>query len=123
MFHNNYTYFNFVCQHYCNYKTKFCIQLIILHILCDKHLHQSAKCYANITATICSLKLQKVCILPEIDIWSVYQSLPNAYILHRIKNGKVEYSPLFRIKLRVNNISIIPLMRLMKLMIPLSVVQ
>lgn len=35
--------------------------------------------------------------------WSVYQSLPNAYILHRIKNGKVEYSPLFCINLKVNN--------------------
>ncbi len=33
----------------------------------------------------------------------MYQSLPNAYILHRIKNGKVEYSPLFCIKLKVNN--------------------
>lgn len=42
-------------------------------------------------------------ILPEMDKWSVYQSLPNAYILHRIKNGKIEYSPLFCIKLRVNN--------------------
>ncbi|MCM1284534.1 MAG: transcriptional regulator [Acetobacter sp.] len=41
--------------------------------------------------------------MPEIDKWSVYQSLPNAYILHRIKNGKVEYSPLFCVKLRVNN--------------------
>lgn len=35
--------------------------------------------------------------------WSVYHSLPNAYILHRIKNGKVEYAPLFCIKLKVNN--------------------
>lgn len=33
----------------------------------------------------------------------MYQSLPNAYILHRIKNGKGEYAPLFCIKLRVNN--------------------
>ncbi len=41
--------------------------------------------------------------MPEIDKWSVYQSLPNAYILHRIKNSKVEYSPLFCIRLRVNN--------------------
>ena len=49
------------------------------------------------------MKPQKACILPEIDKWSVYQSLPNAYILHRIKNGKVEYSPLFCIKLKVNN--------------------
>ncbi|MCC8016356.1 MAG: helix-turn-helix domain-containing protein [Clostridiales bacterium] len=31
------------------------------------------------------------------------QSLPNAYLLHRIKNGKVEYTPLFCIKLMVNN--------------------
>lgn len=61
------------------------------------------KCYTNIAATICALKTQKVCILPEIDKWNVYQSLPNAYILHRIKNGKVEYAPLFCIKLRVNN--------------------
>lgn len=61
------------------------------------------KCYANITATICALKLQEICILPENDKWSVYQPLPNAYILHRIKNGKVEYAPLFCIKLRVNN--------------------
>lgn len=49
------------------------------------------------------MKPQKVCILPEIDKWNVYQSLPNAYLLHRIKNGKVEYAPLFCIKLRVNN--------------------
>ena len=49
------------------------------------------------------MKSQNTSILPEIDKWSVYQSLPNAYILHRIKNGKVEYSPLFCIKLRVNN--------------------
>lgn len=61
------------------------------------------KCYANITATISALKSQKVCILPEVDKWSMYQSLPNAYILHRIKNGKVEYTPLFCIKLKVNN--------------------
>ncbi len=61
------------------------------------------KCYTNITVTICTLKLQNTSTLPEIDKWSVYQSLPNAYILHRIKNGKVEYSPLFCIKLRVNN--------------------
>lgn len=33
----------------------------------------------------------------------MYQSLPNAYILHRIKNGKIEYTPLFCIKLKVNN--------------------
>ncbi len=44
-----------------------------------------------------------MCILSEIDKWSVYHSLPNSYILHRIKNGKVEYSPLFCIKLKVNN--------------------
>jgi len=49
------------------------------------------------------LKPQSTSILPEMDKWSMYQSLPNAYILHRIKNGKVEYSPLFCIKLRVNN--------------------
>ena len=30
-------------------------------------------------------------------------SLPNAYILHRIKNGAVEYAPLFCVKLKVNN--------------------
>ncbi len=61
------------------------------------------KCYTNITATICALKSQNTSILPEIDKWSVFQSLPNTYILHRIKNGKVEYSPLFCIKLKVNN--------------------
>lgn len=61
------------------------------------------KCYTNITVTICTLKLQNTSILPEIDKWSVYLPLPNAYILHRIKNGKVEYSPLFCIRLRVNN--------------------
>ncbi len=44
-----------------------------------------------------------MCILPEIDKWSLYQALANAYILDRIKNGKVEYAPLFCIKLRVNN--------------------
>lgn len=49
------------------------------------------------------MKPQKACILPEVDNWSMYQSLPNTYILHRIKNGKVEYAPLFCIKLRVNN--------------------
>ena len=74
-----------------------------MRTICDKHLHQSVKCYANITATICNFKPQNTSILPEIDKWSVYQSLPNAYILHRIKNGKVEYSPLFCIKLKVNN--------------------
>lgn len=74
-----------------------------MHTICDKHLHQSVECYTNITATICAFKLKEVCILPKIDKWSVYQSLPNAYILHRIKNGKVEYSPLFCIRLKVNN--------------------
>ncbi len=74
-----------------------------MHTICDKHLHQSVECYANITETICALKPQMTSILPEIDKWSVYQSLPNAYILHRIKNGKVEYSPLFCIRLKVNN--------------------
>ncbi len=49
------------------------------------------------------MKSQNTSILPEIDKWSVFQSLPNTYILHRIKNGKVEYSPLFCIKLKVNN--------------------
>lgn len=61
------------------------------------------KCYANTTVTICTLKPQKAYILPEMDKWSVYQSLTNAYLLHRIKNGKVEYAPLFCIKLKVNN--------------------
>lgn len=61
------------------------------------------KCYTNITATICPLKPQKACVLPKIDKWSVYKSLPNAIILHRIKNGKVEYAPLFCIKFKVNN--------------------
>lgn len=49
------------------------------------------------------MKPQEACILPKIDKWSIYQSLPNTYILHRIKNGNVEYSPLFCIKLRINN--------------------
>ena len=31
------------------------------------------------------------------------RSLPNAYVLHRIKNGNVEYAPLFCVKIRVNN--------------------
>lgn len=29
--------------------------------------------------------------------------MSNAYILHRIKNGAVEYAPLFCVKLKVNN--------------------
>lgn len=33
----------------------------------------------------------------------MYRSLPNAYVLHRIKNSKVEYDPLFCVKIRVNN--------------------
>lgn len=49
------------------------------------------------------MKPQITSILPEIDKWSVYQSLPNAIILHRIQNSKVEYAPLFCIKLKVNN--------------------
>ena len=57
----------------------------------------------NITAIICTLKSPKACILPEIDKWSVYQSLSNTYILHRIKNDKVEYAPLFCVRLKVNN--------------------
>lgn len=61
------------------------------------------KCYANITVTICALKPKNVCVLPEIDEWTVYRSLPNAYVLHRIKNGTLEYAPLFCIKIRVNN--------------------
>ena len=44
-----------------------------------------------------------MCVLPEIDEWTVYRSLPNAYVLHRIKNGALEYAPLFCLKLRVNN--------------------
>ena len=44
-----------------------------------------------------------MCILPEIDEWTVYRSLPNTYILHRIKNGALEYAPLFCVKLKVNN--------------------
>ena len=31
------------------------------------------------------------------------QSLPNAYVLHRMKSSKVEYAPLFCVKIRVNN--------------------
>ncbi len=76
---------------------------ILQHQNRDIRLHQHSKCYDNITATICALKPQTTSILPEIDKWSVYKSLPNTYILHRIKNGKVEYSPLFCIKLRVKN--------------------
>lgn len=37
------------------------------------------------------------------DKWNVYQSLPNTYLLHRIQNGKVEYAPLFCIRLKINN--------------------
>lgn len=74
-----------------------------LHVICYLYLHQSTKCYANITATNCTLNPQNTNILPEIDKWSVYQSLPNAYLLHRIKNGKVEYTPLFCVRLKVNN--------------------
>lgn len=44
-----------------------------------------------------------MCVLPEIDEWTVYRSLPNAYVLHRIKNGALEYAPLFCVKLKVNN--------------------
>lgn len=44
-----------------------------------------------------------MCVLPEIDEWTVYRSLPNAYVLHRIKNGALEYAPLFCVKIRVNN--------------------
>ncbi|MDE6751369.1 MAG: helix-turn-helix domain-containing protein [Eubacterium sp.] len=49
------------------------------------------------------MKAQEACILPKVDKWSVFQALSNAYILHRIKNGEVEYSPLFCVRLRVNN--------------------
>ncbi len=42
-------------------------------------------------------------MIPEIDKWTVCRSLPNAYILHGIRNGSVEYAPLFCVKLRVNN--------------------
>lgn len=61
------------------------------------------ECYANITATICTLKPQNACIIPEIDKWTVYRSLPNAYIMHRIKNSALEYAPLFCVRLKVNN--------------------
>ena len=37
------------------------------------------------------------------DKWTVCQSLPNAYVLHRMKSSKVEYAPLFCVKIRVNN--------------------
>lgn len=63
----------------------------------------NSKMLTNITAIICTLKSPKACILPEIDKLSVYQSLSNAYILHRIKNDKVEYAPLFCVRLKVNN--------------------
>lgn len=33
----------------------------------------------------------------------MYRSLPNAYIMHRIKNSALEYAPLFCVKLKVNN--------------------
>ncbi len=49
------------------------------------------------------MKPQDTSILPQIDKWSLYQSLPNAYVLHRIKNGNVEYYPLFCVRLKVNN--------------------
>lgn len=61
------------------------------------------KCYANITATICALKPQNICIIPEIDKWTVCKSLPNVYIMHRIENGALEYAPLFCVRLKVNN--------------------
>ena len=41
--------------------------------------------------------------MPEIDEWTVCRSLPNAYIMHRIKNSALEYAPLFCVKLKVNN--------------------
>lgn len=44
-----------------------------------------------------------MCVLPQIDKWTVRRLFPNAYILHRIKNGKIEYAPLFCVKLKVNN--------------------
>lgn len=49
------------------------------------------------------MKPQNASVIPEMDKWTVCQSLPKAYILHRIKNGAVEYSPLFCVKIRVNN--------------------
>ncbi len=33
----------------------------------------------------------------------MYRSLPNAYIMHRIKNSALEYAPLFCVRLKVNN--------------------
>ena len=47
--------------------------------------------------------LQKTCFLPLCDEWSVYKSLPHALILHRIKNGKIEYVPPFYLRRKVNN--------------------
>lgn len=44
-----------------------------------------------------------MCVLPEIDEWTVCRSLPNAYILHRIRNGSLDYAPLFCVKLKANN--------------------
>lgn len=61
------------------------------------------KCYDNITVTICQFKPQKACILPLCDKWSAYKSLSHASILHRIKNGKIEYTILFCLRLKVNN--------------------
>lgn len=44
-----------------------------------------------------------MCVLPEIDEWTVCRSLPNAYVLHRMKSSEVEYASLFCVKLKVNN--------------------
>lgn len=44
-----------------------------------------------------------MCILPLCDEWSVYKSLPHALILHRIKNGRIEYTLLYCLNLKVNN--------------------
>ena len=49
------------------------------------------------------MKPQNICIIPEIDKWTVCKSLPNVYIMHRIENGALEYAPLFCVRLKVNN--------------------
>lgn len=37
------------------------------------------------------------------DEWRVYKSLSHTLLLHRIKNGKIDYAPLFCLKIKVNN--------------------
>jgi DNA-binding XRE family transcriptional regulator len=47
--------------------------------------------------------LQNACQIPKIDEWIVYFSSEHAIILYRINGRKIEYAPLFSLKLKVNN--------------------